>query len=115
MNTPDYINILNEIRSRVGQYTKIEPSNAGLQSKISIPVTLKFSNINYKSPIFYIIPSIAIFILLTIWKPDFVTTDTIDKDNNVSKKRNFKTILIISLVAGTLLDMGMFAYFRKKK
>ena len=115
MNTPDYVNRLNEIRSRVGQYTKLEPSKVSSQSKMSIPVPLKFSKIYSKSPIFYVIPSVAIFILLTIWKPGFSTTEVIDKDNNVTKKRNFKTILIISLIVGALLDVGMFAYFRKKK
>lgn len=114
MNTPDYINTLNEIRSRVGKYTKLERSKVSSQSKISIPVPLKLLKIDYKSPIFYIIPPVVIFILLTLWKPGFSTTDVIDKDNNITQKRNFKKILIISLIIGTLLDVGMFVYFRKK-
>lgn len=115
MNTPDYINRLNDIRDRVGQYTKLELSKESSQSKIPISVPLKFSKIDSKSPIFYIIPPVAIFILLTIWKPGFITTEVIDKDNNITKKRNLKNILIISLIVGTLLDVGMFAYFRTKK
>jgi len=113
MNTPNYVNRLSEIRNRVGQYTTLEKPRETTMSKIPISIPISFLKITPKSPLFYIIPPIAIFILLVIWKPNFITTDHINKDNVITKKRKFKLILIISLVAGTLLDVGMFAYFRK--
>lgn len=115
MNTPNYINRLSEIRDRVGQYAILEKPRGTIKSKIPISVPVTFSKITLKSPLFYIIPPIAIFILLLIWKPGFVSEDSIDKDNVVTKKRKYKSILIISLVAGMILDIGMFAYFRKNK
>lgn len=115
MNTPDYVNRLSEIRDRVGQYTTLENPRATIKSKIPISVPVAFSKITPSSPLFYIIPPIAIFILLLIWNPGFVSEEHIDKDNVVTKKRKLKLILIISLVTGTILDIGMFAYFRKNK
>ena len=111
MATPNYAEKINDLRKRVGQHATIINKNEGIVDK----VVLNFSKINTGSPIFYIIPPILIIILLFFIKPSFITMDNIDKDNNITKKIKFKQLLIYSLIGGAIIDIGIWAYFRKKE
>ena len=111
MTTPDYTQKMSELRVRVEQYAKLpSPSKNGFSTATSV-----IHKINTQSPIFYIVPPIILIILLFFMKPGFVCTDNIDIDNVVTKKMNFKKLLIAGLIGGGIISVGLFAYFRKKK
>tara|TARA_Y100000389_G_scaffold24256_1_gene20918 strand:- start:720 stop:1073 length:354 start_codon:yes stop_codon:yes gene_type:complete len=117
MNTPDYVNKLNDIKSRVGQYTQPTKKQSFTTNNILAPKTgfiTKLPNIQYNSVLFYTVPPVFSFIILLIWNPKFVTKEVTDQNNIVTRKRNFKTILIISIIIGLIVDISMFAYFNKK-
>lgn len=115
MNTPDYVNKLNDIKLRVGQYTQPEKNKSFTTNNILDPKTgfTKLPNIPYNSVLFYSVPHVFGFIILLIWNPKFATKKVTDQDNVVTIKRNFKTILIISIIMGLIIDISMFAYFKK--
>lgn len=111
MTTPDYTQKMSELRVRVEQYAKLpSPSKNGF-SKATYSVIPK---INMQSPTFYIAPPIILIILFFFMKPGFVCTENIDVDNVVTKKVNFKKLLISGLIGGGIISVGLFAYFRKK-
>lgn len=117
MNTPDYADKLNDIKSRIGQYTQPTKKESFKTNNILAPKTgfiTKLPNIPYNSVLFYTVPLVFSFIILLIWNPEFVTKEVTDQNNIVSRKRSFKTILIISVIIGLIIDISMFAYFNKK-
>jgi|DEB0MinimDraft_6_1074348.scaffolds.fasta_scaffold327217_1 membrane protein CcdC involved in cytochrome C biogenesis len=117
MNTPDYVNKLNDIKSRIGQYTQDNKKQSLSTNNILSPKTgfiTKLPNIPYNSVLFYIVPVIFTFIILLIWNPKFVTKEVKNENNIVTRKRKFKTILIISIIIGIIIDISIFAYLKKK-
>lgn len=117
MNTPNYVNKLNDIKSRIGQYTQDNKKHSSTTDNILTPKSgfiTKLPNIPYNSLLFYIIPVVFTFIILLICNPKFVTKEVTDENNIVTRKRNFKTILIISIIIGVIIDISMFAYLKKK-
>ncbi len=117
MNTPDYANKLNDIKSRIGQYTQNNKKQSSTTNNILAPKSgfiTKLPNIPYNSVLFYTVPPVFSFIILLIWNPKFVTKEVTDQNNIVTRKRSFKTILIISIIIGLIIDISMFAYFNKK-
>ena len=116
MNTPDYANKLNDIKLRIGQYTQNNKKHSFTTNNILIPksgFTTKLPNVSYNLLLFYIVPHIFTFIILLIWNPRFVTKEVTNKNNIVSRKRNFKTILIMSIIIGIIIDISMFAYLKR--
>ena len=116
MNTPDYVNKLNDIKLRVGLYCQPEKKQSFRTNNILAPKTgfiTKLPNIRYNSVLFYIVPPVFAFIILLIWNPKFSTKEVTDQNNIVTRKRNFKTILLISIIMGLIIDISMFAYFKK--
>lgn len=117
MNTPDYANKLNDIKSRIGKYTQDNKKQSSTANNILNPKSrfiTKLPNIPYNSLLFYIFPIVFTFIILLIWNPNFVTKEVTNENNIVTRKRNFKTILIISIIIGVIIDISMFAYLKKK-
>jgi len=117
MNTPDYENRLNDIKSRIGKYSQVCKKQSITSTNIMTPrmgFISKIPNIPYNSVLFYIIPPVFTLIILLIWNPKFVTKEVKNKDNVVTRKRNFKILLIISVIVGIIIDISMFAYFNKK-
>lgn len=123
MNTPDYVNKLNNIKSRVEKYTQCNKKQSFTQNNILLPKTgfitklpklPKLPKISYNSVLFYAVPFVFTFIILLIWNPKFVTKEVTDQNNIVKRKRCFKTILIISVIIGLIVDVSIFAYFNKK-
>jgi len=108
MSTPDYTQKLKELRSQVNQHAKLPNPNGTV-------INLNFSNTIPNSLKFYAIPPIGILILLVVFKPSFVTTNHIDKDNVITKKMDFKKLIIYVLIGGTIVNIGLFVYFRKHK
>ena len=113
MTTPDYTQRMSELRARVGQYARI-PSKSDTKSAFS-NIIAAIPKINTQSPIFYIIPPVVLIILFLFIKPGFLCDDYIDKDNVITKKINYKSLLIAGLVGGGVISIGLFAYFLQKK
>jgi hypothetical protein len=107
MTTPDYTKKMSDLRTLVGHHVKIPSKSAFSNMTSSIPT------VNTQSPIFYVIPSVILIILLVVIKPSFLCEDNIDKDNVITSKINYKTLFIYGVVGGIILSIGLFAYFRK--
>ena len=107
--TPDYTKKIEELRSRVENHVTTMPStNSGwFRGKSSI---LTFTA---NSPIFYILPPLVSLFLLIVFKPSFLTPEITDKDGNTSKKFSYKRLFITFAVISIVLDIAVFAYFKK--
>jgi len=105
MTTPDYTQKMSELRDRVVQYTKI---NNVSNTSFLIP------NINTQSIFFYTAPLLIMFVIFFIMRPGFVCNDYIDKNNVITNKLNVKKVVISGLISGTVISVGLFAYFRQK-
>lgn len=103
MDTSNYTEQLNNLKLRLKNYKDLEKVNNCLEK-----ITFNFSKIDLRSHIIYIIPPLFVFIVLLIWRPNFATSEHIDKENNVTKRYKFTTLIIISLIIGLLLDIGIF-------
>lgn len=112
MSTPDYTQKISDLRARVGQHAKIQ--NTESKSAINV-ITSVIPKIDTQSIIFYTIPPVVLVIIFLIMKPGFVCIDNIDKDNVITQKLIFKKALIAGLISGTIISVGLFAYFRQKK
>jgi hypothetical protein len=113
MNTPDYTEKIKVLREKVGNYSGSTMSAVGgdLTKKISVA----FSNITSpKSPLFYLLPIVSMFILLLVIKPSFMVSDSITKDNTIKKHIDYKKLIIASLIIGFAIDVGIFIYLRRK-
>lgn len=112
MSTPDYTKKMSDLRARVGQHARVQNT----ESKTTISkITSILPKINTQSIIFYVIPPVALVIIFLIMKPDFVCIDNIDQDNVITKQLIFKKALIAGLISGTVISVGLFAYFRQNK
>jgi hypothetical protein len=113
MSTPDYTQKISNLRVRVGQHARI-PNTENKGSTIN-KIKSMIPKINTKSIIFYAIPSVVLIIIFLIIKPGFVCIDNIDKDNVITKQLIFNKVLITGLIGGTVISVGLFAYFRQVK
>ena len=109
MTTPDYTQKMSDLRARVGKHSQL-PVKSNFSN-----ITSTLSTINTQSPIFYAIPPLVLFVVFMFFKPVFVCTDHIDKDNVITKKMNFQKLLISVLVGSAITSIVLFAYFRHKK
>lgn len=107
MTTIDYTKKMDELRNKVSQYVK-------LPNKQKIGIINNTSTINVKTICFYSIPYIIVFIILLIIKPSFITNEHIDENNVSTKKINFKSLIISTLISGIIIDIGIFFYVRKR-
>ena len=107
MVTPNYTKKMSELRVRVSQHAKLEGDNNG-NIRVLMP------KINTQSILFYIAPLIILIIIFFITKPHFVCIEHIDKDNVITHKLNYKKVLISGLISGTVISVGLFAYFHNK-
>jgi hypothetical protein len=112
MTTPDYTQKMSELRTRVGQHAILTDEN-NTKSKFATIASV-MPTITTKSPIFYIIPPIALIVILLFTRPGFVCTDHIDKDNVITQKVNYKKLIIYGLIGGGVISIGLFAYFKQK-
>jgi hypothetical protein len=110
MKDQNYEAKLYDLRQRVGMDSKTSTDNTNISFT---PIIKKI--INYKSPYFYAIPPVIILILLIVFKPSFICTDTIDSDNVVTQKMDFKKTCIPILIGGAIINIVLFAYLWKKK
>jgi hypothetical protein len=112
MTTPDYTVKISELRARVGNYAKLEgENNVGTISTI----TASIPKINTQYIFFYCTPLIILTIIFIIMKPNFVCNEYIDKDNVVTSRLSYNKVLIAGLISGTVISIGLFAYFHNKK
>ena len=111
MTTPDYTQKMSELRARVGQHAKL--NNVSNKSALS---TIKsvIPTINTKSIFFYATPLVILVVIFFIMRPGFVCNDHIDKDNVITSKIDVKKVIIAGLISGTVISVGLFAYFRQK-
>lgn len=112
MTTPDYTKKMSELRTRVGQHAKLE-SNSVNRTIGVVPSII--NNINTRSILFYITPPIILTILFLIIRPGFVYVEYTNDDNVIVKKMSFTKVLISGLISGTIISVGLFAYFQRKK
>lgn len=110
MSTTDYVQKISELRNRVSQHVKLEGNNNGVLNTI----TSVIPKINTQSIFFYTVPPIIFIVIFFIIKPSFVCNQNIDKDNVITNKISIKKVLIAGLISGTIISVGLFAYFRKK-
>ena len=112
MSTTDYIQKMSELRSRVSHHSKLKGSdNTGVLRTI----TSAIPKINTQSMFFYAVPPVILFLIFFIIRPGFVCNEHIDKDNVITNKISIKKVLISGLITGTIISIGLFAYFRQKK
>lgn len=111
MSTPDYTQTISNLRARVGQHAKIP--NTETKGNTINKIKSMIPNINTNSIIFYAIPPVVLIILCLIIKPGFVCIDNIDKDNVITKQLIFKKALIAGLIGGSVISVGLYAYFRQ--
>lgn len=107
MTSPDYKQKLGELRERANKYDDNRPAQSG--------INLNFRKWSKWTIAYYVAPPIAMLILLIIFKPGFLTTSHIDQNNNITEKMDIKKLLIATLVFGAIIDVAIFAYFRKMK
>jgi len=100
---------MSELRNRVGQHTKLPTKNN------RNPLAAVIPKINTQSIFFYAAPPVILMIILIIMRPGFVCTEDVDKENKSTVKLNFKKLLIAGLIGGTVISVGLFAYFRQTK
>ena len=93
MNTPDYENRLNDIKSRIGKYSQVCKKQSITSTNIVTPIMVFMKKIPNNYVLFYIIPPLFTLIILLIWNPTFVTKE---------------------VIVGIIIDISMFAYFNKK-
>ena len=105
MTSPDYKKKMDELRNKVSQYIPNKKSTRVMN--INIPT------FNIKSIYFYIVPPIVILIVLLLSKPSFIRYEHIDENNVITQKINYKYLIIFTLIGGTIIDIGLFAYFKK--
>jgi hypothetical protein len=111
MTSPDYIKKISDLRYKVDHYSKLQDPNSSKFGVVS-SITSYIQKFNIRSPFFYIIPPFVLIILFLLIKPSIVCTDHIDKYNTITKKINYKKIIIYSLIGGGVIDIGLFAYFK---
>jgi hypothetical protein len=112
MTTPDYTVKISELRARVSNHAKLDGDNSiGAISTI----TASIPKINTQYILFYCTPQIILTIIFIIMKPNFVCNEYIDKDNVVTNRLNYNRVLIAGLISGTVISVGLFAYFHSKK
>jgi hypothetical protein len=102
MESSDYTQKMNDLRDKVSKY-------------VQQPVQKETKTIknNGKSYYFYIVPPCFILIMLIICKPSFIITEYNDEKGIVSKKLNYKNLIIAVLIGSLILDIGLFVYFKK--
>ncbi len=104
--SPDYIKKMDYLRKAVSNYTTKNTGNNN--------IVMHFSNINFKSPILYIIVPFIVMFLLLIIRPSFVTLDSVDINNEVKRKLSFNKIVISTLVIGMTINIAIFTYNKKR-
>jgi hypothetical protein len=112
MSSSDYTKKINELREKVSQYTQLPKQKYNVLPNIDISTenNPKFN----KKYLLYLIPPILILIILIISKPSFITEDSIDKKNVITKKIKYKSLLIFVLIGSISIYIGIFVYFKKK-
>ena len=109
MTVPDYTQKLSKIRTRISRYARAKNTSVVYEKDKSPFNLFGFALGSY---VLYIIPPIAIFILLLIFQS--CKSDYIDKDNVVKKKTNYKKLLMYTLAGGIIVNIAIFAYLHKK-
>lgn len=115
MSTTDYLQKMSELRTRVSQHIKLEGDNNNNNNGVFKNITSVIPKINTQSILFYTVPPIIFTVIFFIIKPGFLCNDHIDKDNVITRKINIKKVLIAGLISGTVISIGLFAFFRQKK
>jgi hypothetical protein len=110
MSTPD-TKKMSDLRQLVGKHVKSDENNS---KSYFTYITTSLSSINTQSPIFYIIPSIVLIILLFFIKPLFLCDEHKDKDNIIIYYINYKKLIITSVIGGIVISLGLFGYFNRK-
>jgi hypothetical protein len=104
MTSLNYTEKMNDLRKRVSQFTELPYKS----------YTTSSSSKNLYFYFFYLIPPIIIIIILALLRPSFILYTNIDKNNVEIKKINYKNLILTGLICGFLIDIGFFAYFKKK-
>lgn len=99
-DTPTLIQRVKELQGEVRQYGDASFKKDTRGSTFSFS---KLKEIN----IYMAIP-IGVFILLLLWKPNFVKVDRVDKTKKIVKKFSFKKFMIFWLVFSATLALGVF-------
>lgn len=113
MSTPDYTKKMSDLRTRVNQHAKLEggDTNTGAIGTIAAAIP----KINTQSILFYAAPPVILTIVFLFMKPGFVCVEHKDEENGITNKMSYKKVLIAGLISGTVISIGLFAYFRQKK
>ena len=73
------------------------------------------NKINIKALVVYTLPFVLGAIILSIWKPSFVSTEVEDDQGQYTVHVSFKKVVIASLILGAIIDVLIFLYLRKKE
>lgn len=108
MDNNEFDSTLNKLIDQVSQFTTIDRKYKEGNNLLS--------KINFKSPILYygVIP-IGIFILLLLWKPNFITDEVSINGNIPERKLNFKKILIATVVLTSIICIIIFVNLSRFK
>jgi hypothetical protein len=106
ITSPQIDTRVQELQGQVAQYSQYDTNHA------STPFSLKFNSLYV-----YLGIPILVLILLVIFRPSFVKTESVLDDETTVPKTDVKKILIWTLVLGTALDLGLYGvtYKLKKK